>query len=111
MRHVTDDVSLARRAVTSGRAVLTVLPQSVQREGYVLRTLEGDPLHRRLHLAWQPQRLPMAVDELLASIRDVYARHAGANPAFAQWWSEHGWSSPLPSASPARPWPTSVART
>jgi DNA-binding transcriptional LysR family regulator len=96
VRHVTDDVSFARRAVTSGQAVLTVLPQSVQREGYVLRTLEGDPLHRRLHLAWQPHRLPMAVDELLASIRDVYARQAGANRAFAQWWSEHGWPGPPP---------------
>lgn len=73
---MTDDVSFARRAVTSGQAVLTVLPQSVQREGYVLRTLEGDPLHRRLHLAWQPQRLPVAVDQLLASVRDVYARQA-----------------------------------
>jgi DNA-binding transcriptional LysR family regulator len=96
VRHVTDDVSFARRAVTSGQAVLTVLPQSVQREGYVLRTLEGDPLHRRLHLAWQPQRLPVAAEEMLASIRDVYANQAGANPAFERWWSEHGWPSPPP---------------
>jgi DNA-binding transcriptional LysR family regulator len=96
VRHVTDDVSFARRAVTTGQAVLTVLPQSVQREGYVLRTLEGDPLHRRLHLAWQPHRLPMAVDDLLASVRDVYARQAGHNPSFATWWAEHGWVSPPP---------------
>ena len=97
VRHVTDDVSFARRAVTSGQAVLTVLPHSVQREGYVLRTLDGDPLHRRLHLAWQPQRLPLPVDRLLVAMRDVYAGQASANPAFAHWWSEHGWSSP-PSA-------------
>ena len=96
VRHVTDDVSFARRAVTTGQAVLTVLPQSVQREGYVLRTLAGDPLHRRLHLAWHPQRLPVPVDELVASVRDVYARHAGSNPAFARWWSEHGWESSPP---------------
>jgi|tagenome__1003787_1003787.scaffolds.fasta_scaffold20872366_2 DNA-binding transcriptional LysR family regulator len=96
VRHVTDDVSFARRAVTSGQAVLTVLPQSVQREGYVLRTLEGDPLHRRLHLAWQPQRLPVVAEEMLASIRDVYGREAGANPAFERWWSEHGWPSQPP---------------
>jgi DNA-binding transcriptional LysR family regulator len=93
VRHVTDDVSFARRAVTTGQAVLTVLPQSVQREGYVLRTLVGDPLHRRLHLAWQQQRLPVPAEELLASVRDVYARQAGHNPAFAAWWAEHGWSS------------------
>jgi DNA-binding transcriptional LysR family regulator len=100
VRHVTDDVSFARRAVTSGQAVLTVLPQSVQREGYVLRTLQGDPLHRRLHLAWQPQRLPVSADELLAAVRDVYARQAPHNPAFARWWSEHGWEpSPLPRRS------------
>ncbi len=93
VRHVTDDVSFARRAVTSGQAVLTVLPQSVEREGYVLRTLVGDPLHRRLHLAWHPQRLPTGADTLLAAVREVYARQADHNPAFARWWSEHGWAS------------------
>jgi DNA-binding transcriptional LysR family regulator len=94
VRHVTDDVSFARRSVTSGQAVLTVLPQSVQREGYVLRALQGDPLHRRLHLAWHPQRLPVAGDALLAAVRDVYARQVDHNPDFARWWSEHGWASP-----------------
>jgi DNA-binding transcriptional LysR family regulator len=93
VRHVTDDVSFARRAVTTGQAVLTVLPQSVEREGYVLRTLAGDPLHRRLHLAWHPQRLPVPATDLLAAVRDVYARQADHNPAFASWWSAHGWAS------------------
>ncbi len=93
VRHVTDDVSFARQAVTSGHAVLTVLPQSVQREGYVLRTLQGDPLHRRLHLAWHPQRLPVPADALVAAVREVYARQAGRNPAFERWWAEHGWGS------------------
>lgn len=106
VRHVTDDVSFARRAVTSGQAVLTVLPQSVEREGYVLRTLEGDPLHRRLHLAWHPRRLPVPVDGLLAAVREVYARQATHNATFARWWSEHGWSPaparlPVPSAGDA----------
>ncbi len=94
VRHVTDDVSFARRAVTSGQAVLTVLPQSVEREGYVLRTLEGDPLHRRLHLAWHPHRLPVPAEELLASVRGVYARQSEHNPAFSRWCSGHGWARP-----------------
>ena len=98
VRHVTDDVSFARRAVTSGQAVLSVMPQSVEREGYVLRTLDGDPLHRRLHLAWHPQRLPVPVEDVIAVVRDVYARQAQHNRAFARWWSEHGWPPP---ASPS----------
>jgi DNA-binding transcriptional LysR family regulator len=92
VRHVTDDVSLARRALTSGQAVLTVLPQSAERGGYVLRALAGDPLRRRLHLAWRPDRLPVSPDRLLEAVRAGYAAHTGANPAFARWWAEHGWS-------------------
>ena len=92
VRHVTDDVSLARRALTSGQAVLTVLPQSAEREGYLLRALEDDPLRRRLHLAWRPDRVPVPPDRLVGAFRDAYAAHTGANPAFAQWWAEHGWS-------------------
>jgi DNA-binding transcriptional LysR family regulator len=92
VRHVTDDVSLARRALTSGQAVLTVLPQSNERGGYVLRTLDGDPLRRRLHLAWRPDRVVVPPDHLLQAVREAYATHTGANPAFAQWWAEHGWS-------------------
>lgn len=92
VRHVTDDVSLARRAVTSGQAVLTVLPQSAERGGYVLRALEGEPLHRRLHLAWQPDRVPIPSEELLAAVRSGYAAHTAANRAFAQWWAANGWT-------------------
>jgi DNA-binding transcriptional LysR family regulator len=100
VRHVTDDVSFARRSVTAGQAVLTVLAQSVEREGYVLRTLDGDPLYRRLHLAWNPQRLPVPAEDLVRVVRDVYARQAGHNPAFARWWSAHGWPpQPLQSES------------
>jgi DNA-binding transcriptional LysR family regulator len=105
VRHVTDDVGFARRAVTTGQAVLTVLPQSLQREGYLLRTLEGDPLYRRLHLAWNPQRLPVSSEELVEAVRAVYVAQTRHNPAFSRWWSEHGWASPPPSH------PAGAART
>jgi DNA-binding transcriptional LysR family regulator len=108
VRHVTDDVGFARRAVTTGQAILTVLPQSLQREGYLLRALEGDPLHRRLHLVWHPQRLPVSSEELVDAVRAVYVAQTRHNPAFAHWWSRNGWASPPPThragaAKAARP--------
>ena len=60
---------------------------------------QHDPLHRRLYLAWHPQRLPAGADVVLAAVRDVYARQADHNPAYARWWSEHGWAPSSPAGA------------
>ena len=73
-------------------------PAAVLRAGGdVLRALEGEPLHRRLHLAWRPDRVPVPSQELLAAVRAGYAAHTAANEAFARWWAAHGWGPPIDS--------------
>ena len=86
--------SFARRAVTAGKAVLTVLPQSVQREGYVLRALQGDPLHRRLKLPALQLTAAIAGLERLEGMmktesgQKMARRRTDVLRAFAEEWKE-----------------------
>jgi len=84
----------------SGGAILSAVgAEFVQRARPLLHDVEDLLLRTRAAtspLRFRASALGVLADELLTSIRDVYARRAGANPAFAQWWSEHGWSSPPP---------------
>ncbi|MGO1050445.1 LysR family transcriptional regulator [Crossiella sp. CA198] len=88
IRHHATETSAARGAVSSGLCVS--LAQATAREGLglVIRPLRGDPLVRRLDVAWSETG---PVDEPLAreAAVDAYLGLVGANPSYAAWWAAH----------------------
>ncbi|WP_344873515.1 LysR family transcriptional regulator [Allokutzneria multivorans] len=95
IRHHATETTAARSFVASGQCVS--LAQATSREGLgiVVRPLVGDPIVRRLDVAWSSERFAENGELVRLAAADAYLGLVEYNDSFARWWDTH------PEAHPA----------
>lgn len=89
-RHTTVEANTARGFIVSGQAVSLCHPHSREGEGLVVRPLRGDPLYRRMIMAWrQDGALRGMVDDVCECAVRAYADLTQQRPTYARWQIEH----------------------
>lgn len=90
VRHRIPDPNTARGLVVSGQAVSLAQPTSREADGLVVRPLAGDPLYRRLVLAWRRGSvLAGRSDQMYRAAVESYLELVDRNISFTRWWAEH----------------------
>ncbi|PRY35800.1 DNA-binding transcriptional LysR family regulator [Umezawaea tangerina] len=95
--HLTNEAHIAFALTAEGRAVCQLYPIGTARDGLATLTLEGNPLHREIVLAWREDSpVASAVDELCREIEVRYRALVDTSPVYARWWLRGGADFALP---------------
>ncbi|MFD9736517.1 LysR family transcriptional regulator [Umezawaea sp. NPDC059074] len=95
--HLTTEAHVAFSLTASGRAVCVLYPIGTARDGLATLTLEGNPLHRDIVLAWRVDSpVASAVDELCAEVERRYLDLVAGSEVYARWWRRGGADFALP---------------
>jgi DNA-binding transcriptional LysR family regulator len=99
-QHITDLTTESHVAFTltaAGRVVCPLYPIGANRDGLATLPLTGNPLYRRLVLAWRADWAEASqVDEVCAAIHGGYRELVVTAPVYARWWARGGASFALP---------------
>ncbi|MEV4313971.1 LysR family transcriptional regulator [Actinocrispum sp. NPDC049592] len=93
----TTESHVAFALTASGRVICPLYPIGANRDGLVTLPLAGNPLFRRIVLAWRAGWAEAAmVDELCARIGKGYRELVAGAPVHAGWWARGGAGFALP---------------
>ncbi len=93
----TTESHVAFALTSSGRVICPLYPIGANRDGLVTLPLAGNPLLRRIVLAWRTDWAEAAlVDELCARIDKGYRELVAGAPVYAGWWARGGATFALP---------------
>ncbi|MFD1047493.1 LysR family substrate-binding domain-containing protein, partial [Kibdelosporangium lantanae] len=93
-QHITDFTTESHVAFTltaAGRVVCPLYPIGTNRAGLAELPLTGNPLYRRLVLAWRADWAEASrIDEVCAAVHGGYRELVVTTPVYARWWSRGG---------------------
>lgn len=94
----TTESHVAFTLTAAGRVVCPLYPIGTNRDGMATLPLVGNPLYRRLVLAWRTEWAEASrVDEVCSDIDEGYRELVANAAVYARWWARGGASFALPS--------------
>ncbi|SMD19388.1 LysR family transcriptional regulator [Kibdelosporangium aridum] len=95
----TTESHVAFTLTAAGRVVCPLYPIGTNRDGLATLPLTGNPLSRKLVLAWRVDWSEASrVDEVCADIDEGYRELVANAPVYARWWARGGASFALPAS-------------